>query len=215
MWRAGVPALVPVRAGCAPADGVQPVVPDKVPDSSKPFVCREPHLEPRRQPFGTFFRRHDKNKWVNCHRSIPQTFNSVTFFVQSAFDNLVYRVHKDEIHLLAQVFGHVIEVVLVLFRKDDRLDACAPGREHLSFTPPMGMTLPRSVISPVMARSCFTIFPVSRDTSAVVMVTPADGPSLGIAPAGTMDVDVRLVEKVFADAELLGLGTDIGKRRLG
>ncbi len=45
--------------------------------------------------------------------------------------------------------------------------------------------MPRSVISPVMATSWRTGMPVSSETSAVNMVTPADGPSLGMPPAGT------------------------------
>jgi hypothetical protein len=54
-----------------------------------------------------------------------------------------------------------------------------------SFTPPIGSTRPRSVISPVMAMSWRTGRPDSADTTAEAMVTPADGPSFGIAPAGT------------------------------
>ncbi len=54
-----------------------------------------------------------------------------------------------------------------------------------SLTPPMGRTSPRRVISPVMARSGRTVLPVKRETSAVYMATPAEGPSLGTAPAGT------------------------------
>jgi hypothetical protein len=41
------------------------------------------------------------------------------------------------------------------------------------------------VISPVIARSRRTGFPVSRLAIAVAMVTPALGPSFGVAPAGT------------------------------
>ena len=51
--------------------------------------------------------------------------------------------------------------------------------------PPTGRTRPRSVISPVIARSPRTGRPVSSDASAVTIVTPADGPSFGMAPAGT------------------------------
>jgi hypothetical protein len=54
-----------------------------------------------------------------------------------------------------------------------------------SLTPPTGSTRPRRVISPVMARSLRTIRPDTADASATTMVTPADGPSLGIAPDGT------------------------------
>ena len=54
-----------------------------------------------------------------------------------------------------------------------------------SFSPPMGSTLPRSVISPVMAMSRRTGILVSALASAVAMVMPAEGPSLGMAPSGT------------------------------
>ena len=56
---------------------------------------------------------------------------------------------------------------------------------NFSFKPPMGSTLPRSVISPVMARSPRTGMLVSALQMVVAMVMPADGPSLGIAPSGT------------------------------
>src|SRR5436853_496070 len=54
-----------------------------------------------------------------------------------------------------------------------------------SLTPPIGNTRPRSVISPVMARSWRAARRDSAETSAVAMVTPAEGPSFGMAPAGT------------------------------
>ena len=54
-----------------------------------------------------------------------------------------------------------------------------------SLMPPTGSTLPRSVISPVMATFGRTWRPVSSEASEVTMVTPADGPSFGMAPCGT------------------------------
>ena len=54
-----------------------------------------------------------------------------------------------------------------------------------SFTPPIGSTSPRREISPVIAVSLRTVRPVSSDTSAVNIATPALGPSFGMAPAGT------------------------------
>ena len=54
-----------------------------------------------------------------------------------------------------------------------------------SFSPPIGSTFPRSVTSPVIATSHLTGAPSSADTSAVLIAIPADGPSLGVAPAGT------------------------------
>ena len=53
-----------------------------------------------------------------------------------------------------------------------------------SFTPPIARTLPRSVISPVIATSLRTGIRPSADTSVVASVMPADGPSFGIAPSG-------------------------------
>ncbi len=49
----------------------------------------------------------------------------------------------------------------------------------------MGSTCPVRVISPVMATSLFTGVPVTSEAMALAMVTPALGPSLGMAPAGT------------------------------
>ena len=47
-----------------------------------------------------------------------------------------------------------------------------------------GKTIPLSVISPVIAVSDLTHCLLNRETRTVVMVTPADGPSLPTAPAG-------------------------------
>lgn len=52
------------------------------------------------------------------------------------------------------------------------------------FNPPMGNTLPRRVISPVMPIFDLTERPVRRLANAVTMVTPALGPSFGSEPAG-------------------------------
>ncbi len=54
-----------------------------------------------------------------------------------------------------------------------------------SFTPPMGRTSPRSVISPVIATSRFTLRCVNAEIMAAAMVIPAEGPSFGIEPSGT------------------------------
>ncbi len=70
-------------------------------------------------------------------------------------------------------------------------------------TPPIGSTLPCSVTSPVMPTVDRTGRPVSRLTSAVVMVTPADGPSLGTAPAGTCTWNRGASNAGGVDAELV------------
>ena len=54
-----------------------------------------------------------------------------------------------------------------------------------SLMPPTGSTLPRRVISPVMAKLAFTLRCVRADANEVAMVIPAEGPSLGMAPSGT------------------------------
>ena len=61
--------------------------------------------------------------------------------------------------------------------------ACAASTFCLS--PPIGSTRPCSVTSPVMPIVLLTGRLVSSDAIAVTIVTPALGPSFGIAPAGT------------------------------
>jgi len=53
-----------------------------------------------------------------------------------------------------------------------------------SLSPPTAKTLPRSDISPVMATSRRMGMPARAETMAVARLTPAEGPSLGMAPAG-------------------------------
>src|SRR6516164_8192012 len=75
-----------------------------------------------------------------------------------------------------------------------------------SFTPPMGSTSPRSEISPVIAVSLRAVRPVSNEASATNMATPALGPSLGMAPAGTWmctsDFSNRVTSKPRSGARL-------------
>ena len=69
-----------------------------------------------------------------------------------------------------------------------RITALAPERcaaRILLFRPPIGRTRPRRVISPVIATSFWTGMPVKALTMARAIVMPADGPSLGMPPAGT------------------------------
>ena len=67
--------------------------------------------------------------------------------------------------------------------------------------PPTGSTSPDSVISPVIATSERTGTPRAADTIAVAIVTPADGPSFGIAPAGTWTCRSCLLRNSGRDAE--------------
>ena len=70
------------------------------------------------------------------------------------------------------------------------------------------------MISPVIATSWRTRMPVSIETSAVNIVTPALGPSFGMRARGDVDVDVALLEEVLRDAELLRVRADVAERRL-
>ena len=70
----------------------------------------------------------------------------------------------------------------------ERIMSVIPARfaaRIFSLIPPTGSTLPRRVISPVMAMWSFTFRLVNDDANDVTIVMPADGPSLGIAPSGT------------------------------
>ena len=95
-----------------------------------------------------------------------------------------------------------------------RLMPARCAARNFSLMPPTGSTRPRSVISPVIATSLRIGLPVSSDAIATNMVTPADGPSLGMAPAGDVDVDVGLLEEVLVEAQPLGARADERQRRL-
>ena len=84
-----------------------------------------------------------------------------------------------------------------------------------SLSPPMGSTSPRSVISPVMATSGRVGFCSSRLTSDVNIATPAQGPSLGTAPAGTWMWKSDLANCFGSILSRLALALTTGEGRLG
>ena len=97
-----------------------------------------------------------------------------------------------------------------------RMTILAPDRcaaRILLLSPPIGRTRPRRVISPVMATSLRTGMPVRALTMARAIVMPADGPSLGMAPAGTWMWRVFFSKTSRVDAELAGMGP--GPRQAG
>ena len=77
------------------------------------------------------------------------------------------------------------DVAPVRFGRIDRRDLRRCAASTFSFTPPIGRTSPRRVISPVIATSRRTGRFVNAEIMAVAIVMPAEGPSLGIAPSGT------------------------------
>ena len=56
---------------------------------------------------------------------------------------------------------------------------------NFSFKPPIGRTIPLKVISPVIATFLSTGISVIAEIIEVTIPTPAEGPSLGVAPSGT------------------------------
>lgn len=85
---------------------------------------------------------------------------------------------------LADMLGHLLELAAVVLREDDLADAGARAAISFSRMPPTGKTSPVKVISPVMASRRMGWLRAS-ERRADVMVMPAEGPSLGVAPAGT------------------------------
>ena len=90
-------------------------------------------------------------------------------------------------------------------------DRCAA--RILLLSPPIGSTRPRSVISPVMATSLRTGMPVKALTMAVAIVIPADGPSLGMPPAGTWMWRVFFSKTSRLMPSCAGVGADPGEAR--
>src|SRR6202163_4732901 len=82
-----------------------------------------------------------------------------------------------------------------------------------SLRPAIGHTRPRSVISPVIARSRRTGTPVITETIAVTMATPAEGPSFGVAPSGTWTWMSRWPNKGWLDAEGYRARAHVRRRR--
>src|SRR3989442_656638 len=99
--------------------------------------------------------------------------------------------------------------------------------KSFSFTPPIGSTRPRKVISPVIATFLRTGTRVRAETIATAIVIPADGPSLGIAPSGIctcrsrLRIKSRLIPRrsaraltcIKARAERLGVSLDFIRKR--
>ena len=88
-------------------------------------------------------------------------------------------------HLRLHLIRHILEVPLIALGQNHLLDSARCAAMSFSLIPPTGVTAPRKVISPVIASFGLTLRPESNDAMVVSIVTPADGPSLGIDPAGT------------------------------
>ena len=115
-------------------------------------------------------------------------------------------------HLLADLGGHVVEVGPVALRMITSVMPRRCAASTFCFRPPIGSTRPCSVTSPVVPTVCFTGRPLSSDARAVVMVTPALGPSFGIAPAGTCTWNSRSSKTSSGRSPAPRRGAQIGQR---
>ena len=76
---------------------------------------------------------------------------------------------------------HTIRLIRELDKEINEIEAAI----NFSGNPPIGITLPRKLTSPVIATFSLTFLLVTREANVVVKVIPADGPSFGVAPSGT------------------------------
>src|SRR5690606_6137731 len=102
--------------------------------------------------------------------------------LQRQVQHLVDPLHRDDLHAVGDV-GR-ISARSLRFSSGITTVRMPPRSAASSFSlrPPMAVTLPRRVISPVIAMSARTGTLVRVDTSAVTMAMPALGPSFGVAP---------------------------------
>ena len=129
-------------------------------------------------------------------------------------EDVLHAVDRVDGQLAAQRFGQVVQVALVAPRQDDVRDPARWAASTFSLIPPTGSTLPRSVISPVIAMSSRTgrpgraarRAPSHRDAGrrAVLGHAPRPARGRGRACRGTRRVD----------AEPLGRRADVGVRGL-
>jgi hypothetical protein len=92
--------------------------------------------------------------------------------------------------------GDLFEVFPVLFGQEDGVDSGAQRREDFLFDAADGQTMPRRLISPVMATLLRTFVPVRSETSATYIVTSGAWPVFRDRAGWHMNVDVALLEHV-------------------
>ncbi len=105
--------------------------------------------------------------------------------VERDFECFVCVFNECEFEAFFGFFGDFGQILLVSSGQNDGLYAGLLGGEDFLLQAANGQNRPRSVISPVIATSGLVGFCSRRLTSEVNIATPALGPSLGIAPAGT------------------------------
>src|SRR6185437_12705554 len=104
---------------------------------------------------------------------------------QCVQQQFVHRADGNDGQAALHIVGDFGQILFILLRIKTLLSPPRNAASNFSLRPPIGKTRPRSVISPVMAMSRRTGMPLNTDTIEVTIATPADGPSLGVAPSGT------------------------------
>ena len=133
---------------------------------------------------------------------------SFIFRCKDVFEHVVQRIHGAEIQFLADALRHLEKIRRVFARIEHDLGSGAVGGDGLFFQPSDGQHAPAAaLISPVMAMVLpRTGLPAQRrsNIAQVTIVTPAEGPSLGVAPIGHMDVQIAFLGmKIFVDTPKL------------
>lgn len=90
--------------------------------------------------------------------------------------------NKTDLQTFFDLGGNLCHIRPVFLRHQNQAEPAFFAARSFSLRPPMGRTLPRSVISPVMAISARTGSFVIAEVMAVAIVIPAEGPSLGTVP---------------------------------
>ena len=122
---------------------------------------------------------------VATQRPMPPKRTAGRLRLQRQVEHLVDRHHRVEGHRVADLLRHVVEVAAVALGQDHVGEPGRVGGQHLLLEPAdrQHAALQRHLAG--HADGVAHRAPDSSDASAVVIVMPALGPSLGIAPAGT------------------------------
>ena len=114
-----------------------------------------------------------------CRRGLPGA-------LEHLLEHLVHVVGVDELDVPRGGLA-LISATSASLRSGRKMRVMPAARAASTFSlmPPTGSTCPVRVTSPVMATSASTGRPDTMLARATVMATPAEGPSLGTAPAGT------------------------------
>ena len=102
-------------------------------------------------------------------------------------------------------------ILAVLVAQDNLPDTgTLSSRKYLlTLMPPTGSTLPRSVISPVMARLAFTFFWVRAEAREVAIVIPGRRTVFRNGAFGHMDMDVPVIKNLFVKIQQGGMRLDV------